>query len=142
MLHIEKIIGDKRQWLVIALSPIPTVKLSIDTDKPNISNPVLLTDIVSSSLKLEIIKSIPIYISIIEAMICRLMKLILSINIPKVSPINGITKWYIPTRIAKKTFFLSDIPTIPYTSANEKASILRLIPIKRIVKKEAIISPN
>ena len=64
------------KWLfVIEFRPIPTVRLSILTDSPNMMNPmVLVTKLCSFSF--AIIRSIPIYINIIDDIMCKLIKLI------------------------------------------------------------------
>ena len=73
--------------------------------------------------------------NIIETTILKLITKYLSIILPKNTPSNGITKWYIPTIIDKIILFFLLILCVPYIRAKEKASILRLIPIIKVVKK-------
>ena len=123
----------------MAFKPIPTDRLSILTDKPNKRKPAILKIGLSSSFDEDIIKSIPIYDKIMVAIRSILIKFILLKRKPKLSPKRRNIKCYAPTIRDINIFSFSLILVIPYARAREKASILRLIPINRIVIKEAII---
>lgn len=92
-LVIENINDDNMYLFVMAEKPIPTVKLSILTDKPNNRNPgILIKNDRSFSLKLDIIISIAIKVKIIPSRMSCLNIILLVKNEPMLSPISGIIK--------------------------------------------------
>ena len=58
------------------------------------------------------------------------IRILLVIKFPIITPIKGIMKWYTPTINDNNSLSFFVIPCVPYISANEKASIDRLIAIK------------
>lgn len=76
----------------MAFRPIPTDRLSILTDRPNMKKPGIVIRGFSSSLVLDIIRSIPIYARIIVAIKSVLIRFILLRIVPKFKPIRGIMK--------------------------------------------------
>ena len=92
-LVIENINADNMYLSVIAGKPIPVVKLSILTDKPNNKYPKILKRNFSSlSLKLDIIISIAIRDKINPTKMLVFIIILLVTNKPIFRPINGITK--------------------------------------------------
>lgn len=92
-LVIENINADNMYLSVIAGKPIPVVKLSILTDKPNNKYPKILKRNFSSfSLKLDIIISIAISDKINPTKMLVFIIILLVTNKPIFRPINGITK--------------------------------------------------
>ena len=83
----------KMYLFVITDKPIPVVKLSILTDKPNNKYPGIVNkNLLSSSLKLDIIISMAIRIKIIPTRMFVFMIILLVIRLPIPVPINGIIK--------------------------------------------------
>ena len=133
-LVMENIKADITYLFVMAGKPIPVVKLSILTDKPNNKYPgILRRNFSSFSLKLDIIISMAINDKIIPTRTLVFIIILFVTNRPILNPINGIIKWYSPTIMDSNIFPLLVIGCVPYIKAKEKASIDRLIAIKIIV---------
>lgn len=113
-LVIANVNAENIYLLVIIDNPIPVVKLSILTDKPNKKYPGMVNkNFFSVSLKLDIITSKAINTNITPTRILVFIIILFVIVVPINTPINGIIKWYIPTIKDKRTLSLLFIPCVP-----------------------------
>lgn len=122
---------------VKALKPIPTEKLSIETENAN--KKILSNEFIWVTLSL--FRSLYIinarYNKIIVMIILGLIFMTDKILLPKNKPINGITKCIILTKMGININLFLDKWVVPMERAMEKASIESATPIKKILNKRS-----
>ena len=123
--------------LVNALKPIPTEKLSMETENANkimLSNEFIW---VTLSLFRSLYITNARYNKIMVIIILGLIFITDKIWLPKNKPIKGITKCIILTTMGININLFFDKWVVPMESAMEKASIESATPIKKILNKRS-----
>lgn len=123
--------------LVNALKPIPTEKLSMETENANkimLSNEFIW---VTLSLFRSLYITNARYNKIMVMIILGLIFITDKIWLPKNKPIKGITKCIILTTMGININLFLDKWVVPMESAMEKASIESATPIKKILNKRS-----